>query len=645
MAEIAPIPFTGYRTPRAIDLPDLSAAKVIGLDTETRDEDLETLGPGAGRRPDTYIVGISVATDDGYKNYFPMRHENGDNMNPDNVLAWAKDNLTRPNQPKVGANIMYDLDFLAAEGVNVTGPHYDVQVAEPLIDENSRSFALETLGQKYLNEGKEDTLLYQWLADSYGGKATRKAQAGRIWRAPPAVVGPYAISDADLPIRVLREQTPILRDQGLAELFTIETKLIPLLLAMRRRGVRVNVEAAEEMDVKLMAMAAEKIKVLEAVGIEYSKGATIKAYCDAKGIDHPKTAKGNPSFQKTWLENHPDPILQLVPQVRHLTKFSGTFLQGYIDKFSINGRIHAEFNQLKSDEYGTVSGRFSSSKPNLQNIPVRSEEGKLIRAMFIPDEGGIWYSDDWSQIEYRLLVHFASADPPSGCLSARTVRQQYLEDPTTDFHAYVADMAGIPRGPAKNINFGLVYGMGPPKMAANMGRTLAEVEPIFEAYHKTFPFVKEIYRKVQSAAKERGYIRTLLGRRRRFPYWEPADYDLALKYRNDGGKPLTKEHAEENWPKALLTRAYTHKALNGELQGSAADIMKKAMVDIWESGVCDVLGAPLLTVHDELNWTAPRTPEAAEAHREAVRIMETCVPLRVPLLCDAGEGDNWGEAH
>ncbi len=635
---IPPIPETSWTTPSHNELPNLSAAKAISVDLETRDDDLTSKGPGVRR--DGYICGVAIGTDDGYRQYFPIRHEMGNNMDPGIVMEWCKDELTRANQPKVGANLMYDLDYLYEAGVQVAGPFYDVQVAEPLIDENLRLYNLDSLGQRYCGEGKDSDEMYMWLAQAFGGPATRRSQAGNIWRADPRVVAPYAISDVDLPFRILEKQELIIQQQNLQEVWDMETRLIPMLLAMRRRGVAVDSQAAVELDGRLMQFAADLRAKLKYNGIEPNEKDTIARYCDKAGIRYPVTAKGNPSFQKGWLQNHMDENLKMITEVRTLEKHSGTFLQGAIMSHAVNGRIHTEFNQLKSDSYGTVSGRFSSSNPNLQNIPRRDKKwGPLIRAMFVPDEGESWYSDDWSQIEYRLLVHYARGE------GDEKTREQYRKDPKTDFHKFVADISGIDRDPAKSINFGLVYGMGEPTMAAGLGRPLDEVKPIFEQYHETFPFVKTTYNAVAAAAAARGYIRTILGRRRRFVHWEPRDWEASKARRDEGLAPLTREQALDEYGIGRIKRAMTHKALNGLLQGGAADLMKKAMVLIWERGICNYLKAPLLTVHDELNWSVPGTKEALQAHDEAVRIMETCHKLRVPLICDSGKGKNWGEAH
>ena len=197
------------------------------------------------------------------------------------------------------------------------------------------------------------------------------------------------------------------------------------------------------------------------------------------------------------------------------------------------------------------------------------------------------------------------------------------------------------RKPAKNINFGLVYGMREKTMSVNLGRSLQATKLLFEMYHKRLPFVSATFEAAERVALNRGYTKTLLGRRSRFDLWESRKWDDMQK---EDAVPLHRDAALTTWG-PNIRRAYAYRALNRMLQGSAADIMKKAMVDIWESGICDVLGAPLLTVHDELDWSAPRTPEAQEALKEAHYIMEHCVELRVPLYAERETGNDWGHLH
>lgn len=438
-----PIPKTGWTPPN--EFPRLDSAKVISIDCETKDPHLLDKGPGV--RTGGHIVGLAVGTDDGGRWYFPIRHSLGGNIDPSMVFRWAKEELGREHQIKVGANLLYDLDYLAHEGVVVRGPLFDVQVAEPLLDENAVSYSLDSLSRKYLGETKVDELLYDWCHQAYGGKQGRP-QAANIWRAPVELVGPYATGDVDLPLRIFEKQKVELERQGLWELFQLESAIIPMLLAMRRRGVRVDIKAADD---TYQALTMEIEDLYQAVGgINIYAADDIAKMCDKAGIAYPTTKRGAPSFRKDWLERHAHPSIQAIQQIRTLTKARDTFVKGYILDDHVAGRIHAQFHQLRGDENGTVSGRFSSSSPNLQNIPARHPRlGPLIRGIFVPEPNERWLKIDWSQIEYRLLCHYGLG------ASAEKARRMYREDPSTDFHVFTSELTGVPRKEAKGINFGL----------------------------------------------------------------------------------------------------------------------------------------------------------------------------------------------
>lgn len=638
--EMAPrIPDNGWTTPAVF--PRLDAAKRIAIDLETKDPLLLTKGPGE-IRGDGHICGVGVGVDTGERWYFPMRHEfGGGNMNPDMVLNWCRDELTRPHQEKVGANIMYDVSWLRAEGVHVAGTLRDVSYAEALLNENARSYSLNAIAKKWLNEGKSDDALYKWLAATYGGKPTRRQQGGRIHMAPAQLVGPYCEGDVDLPLRAYDLQRKELEAQGLLDLFDMESKLTPLLLDMRWHGVRVDEERAGEVSAIIHKKTDDAQAILnDAAGCEINADSNndIAAMFDRQGIKYPTTAAGNPSFVKEWLEQHDSPLAQNIVAVRKYAKAVSTFIDGGILSNVVNGRIHGQFHPLKSDENGTVTGRFSSSTPNLQNFPSRDKElASLIRSLFIPNEGHPnWRRYDYSQIEYRLLAHYAKG------AGADDVRQQYLDNPRTDFHEMVRQLVFkvtgnlLDRKPTKNINFGLCYGMGKPKLIRQLGLSQAAGDKLFNAYHTGAPFVRETYEAAMSTAKTRGYVKTLLGRRRRFDFWEPRQWS------EDKEKPRSYDAAVNEWGENAIQRAGAHAALNAVLQGSSADIIKLAMVTAYEAGIFDVIGVPLVTVHDELDHSDDGTPEAAEAFKELQHTMETCTTLKVPVLADAEVGPNWG---
>lgn len=628
-----PIPDTGWLPPT--ELPNLSAAKVISIDLETYDPELIERGPGWARGIG-HIVGVSIGADDGGRWYFPMRHEIEPEMNwdPEVILMWLRDVLSDPKQPKVGANILYDIGWLQQEGVFVKGALFDVQHAEALLNE-AAGVALETLAQKYLNEGKESDLLYRWCSDYYGGAINGK-QRKNIYRTPPRLVGPYAESDADLPLRIMAIQWELLYEEGLLDLFIMECEMIPLYVEMRFAGVTVNISYAEKLceDLKVKEAGFQvQLEKLVGFGVNVNAGDSLAKAFDSQGVGYPKTTKGNPSFVKAFLNGLNHPLGQLIREVRTHQKLRSTFVEGYILNSHVNGKVYGQFHPLRGEGGGTRSGRYSSSTPNLQNIPSRDPIlAPLIRGLFIPDVGHIaWRKYDYSQVEYRFLVHYAVGQ------SGHDARVLFNSDPNLDYHKFAQDLVKdrtgilIPRKPIKNLNFGLIYGMGKKTMAEQLGFTKAKTKEVFDAYHHALPFAKDTMDAVMEEAQTTGVITTILGRKSRFDSWEPTAW-------NNKSRALPLDKAILAY--GQIQRAQTHKALNRKLQGSAADLMKTAMHRCYVDGVFDVTGVPRLTVHDELDFSDPGGKD--EAFLEMKRIMETCMKLSIPIKADGEIGPNWG---
>jgi DNA polymerase I-like protein with 3'-5' exonuclease and polymerase domains len=622
---------------------------------ETYDPDLLTHGPGWGRGVG-HIVGVAVGADDGRRWYFPMRHTVGaGNLPPEAVLEWCRDEFSRAHQPKVFTNSQYDLGWLSHEGVEVAGDIIDVQIAEPLLDEHARSYSLETLAQKYLGEHKVDSELYKWCHLAYGGKEGR-AQAANIWRAPPCLVGLYAQGDVDLPLRIWEKQAPLLEAEGLMPLFKIEAVIPRILVKMRMKGVRVDVEGAERVKEQLAnssKTALNRARIVSGVDIDIWSAQSIATALDRVKIEYPHTAKGAPSFTSDWLNHHPAEITSLIRDARRYNKAGSTFVDGYILDKQINGRVHGQFHQLRGDDGGTIVGRFSSSAPNLENIPARDEEiGPLIRSLWLPEDGQQWTTYDFSQIQFRIMTHYAVG------AGADAARARYHADPTTDYHnmaqALIKETTGIAldRKPVKNINFGLAFTMGVDKLAEGMGITVAEAKPLIEAYHAGLPFVRATSDKIAGVGRVRGYIMGILGRRHRFNYWEPRDWNLR------GKVPLSTDRdavdasiaecidaakgSAKRVPHAGSTRAFTHLGLNRLAQDGEGSHLKKALVECYLAGLFDVVGYPLNIVHDDVNWSTDGSPEQEQALIEMKHIMENALPWKVPMLVVRSDGATWG---
>lgn len=623
------LPKAGYKPPTSFK--SIKGLPRIGLDIETYDPNLLAMGSGAHRQ-DGKIVGVAVAYAVDDPVYYPTAHANVDRCiaNPEKFYAQLRAEAVDFEGEIVGANLMYDLDWLWKEqGVQFKKALLrDVQIAEPLLDENKRTYNLESLGIQYVKEGKFKNV----LTEVYG-----KDYIKHMDMVDPGHAAAYAEGDTTLPWRILDLQLKALENQGLLKLYDMESRLTPLLVQMRQHGVRIDTEKAETaldwMKSEGKKSAAELTRET-GLHVDVWSGDSVAKAFDSLDIPYLKTKAGNASFRKDWLAAHPSKIAQLIVQQREYDKIGGTFINNYLLEGHVNGRIHCNFNQLRSDQYGTVSGRFSSSNPNLQNIPVRHPVmGPLLRSMFIPEEGTQWGSADWSQIEYRFLVHYAHISPG---IDATSAVRMYREDNTTDFHNLAAEITGVPRKQAKNVNFGVVYGMGVKTMAKTLNCTLDEANAMLEIFHGNMPFMKALYDMATTRATRAGFIRTILGRRRRFEKWEYKNqlYD-------------TRELAQEAYVASPCRwkprRAQTHKALNSLLQGSAADLMKQAMVEMYEGGVFDIL-VPHITVHDEMNVSVPKTAIGAEAFAEMGNIMETTMKLEVPIYADSALGANWSEA-
>lgn len=633
-----PIPETGWRPPT--EFPNLAAAKVIGYDTETKDPELLLAGPGWGRGRG-HIVGVSLAVEDGTSWYFPMRHEVQPelNMDPDQVLRYLQHTLGDA-RPKVGANLIYDVGWLAQEGVTVRGLQYDIQFAEALLNSETPDVTLESLSSRYLGTGKVTELLYEWLATWLGGKANER-QRGNLYRSPITLAGPYAEGDAALPIKILGQQWGAMNQRGVLDLFHLECRLIPLLVQMRLKGAPVDLLGAEELYARLGKEAAEieqQLKHIAGQPVNPAAASSVAAAFTKLGIPHPKakdkkTKMEKVSFSADLLETIDHPLAEKIVEYRQLTKVRNTFVKSYILDKHVGGRVYCSFHPLKSDKGGARSGRLASSDPNLQNIPIRTELGAQIRELFVAAQGGRWRKYDYSQIEYRLLAHHAVGQ------GADELRAKFLANPDIDYHDLVQELIrnltglDLARRSVKTINFGLIYGMSQPELQKRLHLDRKGAGELFANYHRAAPFAKATMEECEAEVHRFGHITTLLGRKSDFPLWGPdGEYGVP-------GLPYG-EAVLAYGPR--VKRAFTHKALNRKLQGGAADIMKKAMVDAYEAGLFQegACGIPILTVHDELDFE-DYGDEDARCWKDLSEVMENCVSTRVPIRVDSGFGKSW----
>jgi|TARA_B100000085_G_scaffold244339_1_gene236762 DNA polymerase I-like protein with 3'-5' exonuclease and polymerase domains len=601
------------------EYPDLRKYDEIAIDLETRDPDLKSKGSGSiiGNGE---VVGIAVAVP-GRKFYFPIAHGSGPNMDRKRTLNWFQDVLDS-DATKIFHNAMYDVCWIKSMGLGINGQIVDTMIAASLIDENRYRFDLNSLSWDYLGYGKNETALNE------EAKSRGLDPKADMWQLPAMYVGSYAEKDAELTLELWQIFKKELLHQDVESIFELETDLFPCLVDMRFLGVRVDVERAHKLKQALTVQEGnllQQIKIETGVDVQLMAARSVAKVFDKLGLPYERTAKSQaPSFTKNFISNHEHPVVRMIAQAREVNKAHTTFIDTII-KHEHKGRIHADINQIRSDNGGTVTGRFSYSNPNLQQLPARNKDlGPMIRSIFIPEEGHTWGCFDYSQQEPRLVVHYAALHKFP---SVNEVIDNYENDTSTDFHQVVADMAKIPRSQAKVINLGLFYGMGKAKLQAELGVSKDKAAELFDQYHAKVPFVKQLMNSASNRAQERGQIRTLLGRLCRFHLWEPNQFGMH--------KALPHEEAlQEHGPG--IRRAYTYKALNKLIQGSAADMTKKAMLDLYKKGI-----VAHIQIHDEL-CVSVRDDEHA---REIVEVMENAVTLEVPNKVDYEKGKTWGDIN
>jgi DNA polymerase I-like protein with 3'-5' exonuclease and polymerase domains len=654
---------------------DLSNAKVICVDIETFDPGIsQKLGPGVYRN-DGYILGVALADNEGWSTYLNVGHYDCTKKEREENVEYIRKVLAL-DIPKLGTNILYDVDWLSnwtgntktfgfrGEGLlcEVNGLFYDIQTAEALIDENQGQYSLDFQAQKYLGRGKFKDEIQKFCDDN-----DLKGDARQwLYKMPYKLVHDYAIQDVLEPIEIFRIQWGILHNEELMEVFMLETELLKATLDMRKQGAIIDTRTRDKNAFLATCDKEKRMHHLRSAygEVNYNSTNQLAELFDKEGVDYKyklrftnekdkvfdkiigsddarkferykngdrsdyvvrtvtvltgnnpdRVLSCNPTINKDFLEgleqqfDDSDESKSLVGDilfVRKAEKIVGSFLTGSLkDSLCPDGRIHPTINNTKTDDYGTRSGRFSMSNPNLQQIPSKNRDkkyywGRMCREPFVPLEGCWWGKLDYSQIEYRCLAHFASGE------GSRELVQRYNEDPHTDYHQYIVNLTLLSRSYAKNLNFGCMYGMGITHMSEIFNWSDEYAKEIMAIYHGKAPYIKTTMNNVSNVARGRGYIKTIAGRRSR-----------------------------------LLDKDKAYIMLNRLLQGSAADIMKKAMVDIYQSGVLDVLTWHI-TVHDELNFSVPKTAEGVRAFFKVKELMEKAYTLKVPVVAEMEIGSDW----
>lgn len=602
--------------------PDLEG--VVGLDVETCDPHLQSLGPG-GLRRDGKLVGISIATGE-FTGYYPIAHLGPGNMDKAGVLHWLRGQLRNPRLTIVGANILYDVEWLATEGVEVAGRLVDVCTMDALIEEEANeSFSLNAMSMRHLGVPKDEVLLRD-AASTFGVDP----KSG-LWQLPPKYVGHYAEWDAEAALHIWEKQQIELAAQGLNEIAELEIELTPILWRMRRRGVRVNVLGARELNARLVHTENQMFAKVEAeLGWRpdiWSQDSLAKVF-DRINEPYGRTKTGRPSFTKDFLSHHSHALVKTLAELREINRIREVFVNDWTGKYLVGDRAYPVWRQIASDDGGTRTGRMASANPNMQQIPSRAEWAEAVRALFIPDDDTQWCKMDYSQQEPRLLVHYAATmqDRDIDMPGAMDVCNAYRQDPKMDIYSMLATMGQITRRHAKGATLGRMYGMGARKYAEQQGVSVGEGERILAEFDQRVPFVKILSDRCANLAETRGWIRTLGGRRRHFNLWEP-------RYSENETVPYPLEKARKMYDGSALRRFGTRKALNALIQGSAADMTKRAMVNLWKNHKI----VPTLAVHDELDVCIDDPDTLNVIKREA----EAAYKLMVPVVADCKLGDHW----
>jgi DNA polymerase I-like protein with 3'-5' exonuclease and polymerase domains len=600
-------PKSNWRPPAI--LPELDT--VVSIDLETYDPNIKTAGPGY-KTNNGKVVGIAVA-DKHQHVYLPFDHMGGDNLSPNIVISYIRDVISKSTEV-IMANATYDLGWLGTLGVEVPCPVRDIQVAEALIDEEKFTYSLDSIAKKYLKKGKKEDGL-QDAADSYGVSAK-----GDMWKLPARHVGQYAEADARLTYDIYQHQVPILREQELWKIWELECKLIPVLVYMSRKGVPVNISAAEQLNDKLKKK--EIALRNEFKNLDIWSPQKLGKYCESLGLVVPRTEKGNYSVAKDFLNHCEHPQVKKIQEARSINRLRKVFIEDIILKQNHDGRIHADFRQTASDEGGTRSGRLSSANPNMQQVPKRSEIGKAIRQLYIAEPGSLWCKADYSSQEPRLQVHYALLGqfgrPLPGAVEAREAFERGEK-----LYTFFEKATGLPYDTCKMLCLGISYGMGMAKMANTLGISEELCKTTMRKFNTEAPFLKILFDNVMNRANKKGYIRTILGRRARFDFWTNDFSNSPVK---------TYGYAKAKYPDGQLFRAFCSKALNRLIQGSAADQAKVAMVNAYEAGM-DLR----LPVHDEINAMVANEEES----NKLKEIMEQAIPLKVPVVADIDLGGTW----
>ena len=599
------LPEANWRPPTQV----LSTAKTIALDMETRDPYLLTRGPGF-KYGEGAPVGVAIATAEGAM-YLPFAHLGGDNLDESIVKRITQKFIDEADEIYM-ANAGYDLGWLDNWDIDLRSKFVvrDIQVAEALLNEELPSYSLNSLSKSYLKRPKDERVL------EAAARYFQFDPKADLWKMPARYVGTYAEIDALNTLEIGLLQQPRLVEQGLWKVWEIECAITKICYKMTKKGVPVDINVAEELNERLLLRENELKKrfsfdIWSGPQIGYWAENTLK-------LKVPRTEKGNYSVTKEFMLASTNSTLQSLNELRSLERLRKVFIEDGILKGNYRGKIHTTFKQVTSDDGGTRSGRFSAQNPNLQQVPKRSELGKLIRTLYIAEEDMLWAKADYSSQEPRLQVHYALILGLPGALDARQAFADGIK-----LYTFLEQITGLDYDTCKMLVLGIGYGMGVDKMADTLNLGVAECKRVREQFKEKAPFIPMLFERCMLRADKNGYIRTILGRKSRFDFWVRDREDTPVRGFRQAQAKFHERH---------LQRAFLSRAMNRLIQGSAADQTKKAMVD------CDAAGLDMrLTVHDEIN---SMVSDEKEANLQC-EIMENTMKLKVPVKADLDLGKGW----
>ncbi|MCD6475518.1 MAG: DNA polymerase I [Anaerolineaceae bacterium] len=583
---------------------DLDKAKLISFDTETTGKD--------PMRADLVGISFAVRADVGY--YIPVGHNNEENqLSVEDVIEAIRPAMTNPAIGKIGHNLNYDVLMLAQSDLSVEPLVFDTMIAQWLLEPAGRHLGLKTMADEILG-------IQMIHIEELIGSGKKQISMAEV---PVSVVAPYATADATIPLLLMKSQEPKLEAVNARSLFDeLEIPLIHVLVGMEQAGIKLDTEFLSKMEVKLSQRNAELVdNIFRSVGFEFNINSTQQlsdVLFNHLALKPPpytkKTASGKYSTAASVLESMAGshPVVDWVLEYRELSKLSSTYVKSLPNEVNERtGRVHSSFSQTVA-----VTGRLSSSNPNLQNIPTRTELGRQVRKAFIAEPGNVLLAVDYSQIELRIVAHMSKdeamiaaflAGQDIHAATAAAIYKVPLEMVTKDMRRH-----------AKAINFGLIYGMSPFGLSQSTGLTMGEAETFVNAYFKQFTGVKAYLDQIRQEAAQKGYVETMLGRRRYFPSLK-GDLNATQRRRAERG------------------------AINAPIQGTAADIMKIAMIRLMPALTQENLHAKLiLQIHDELMLECPE--EEVEKTLEKLQdVMENAIKLSIPLSTEGKIGKNWAE--